>query len=106
MEKFKKALILTGAIVGCIIFGYFCWKLERRVNWKFSYGAKVEKRIEKLEKKIATLETDLEVVKMILYEAELRSDGLEKRATANTSCNKLLLHLVREGNYCRVIQNP
>lgn len=36
---------------------FFCWKMERWVNWKFSYGDKVETRIEQLESRVATLES-------------------------------------------------
>ena len=35
------------------------WKAKRWINWKLSYGTKVEKRIEQLEKRVEKLEKGL-----------------------------------------------
>jgi len=48
--------IITTIIV--IVLGYYGWKLERKINWKFSYGNKVEIKMEQLEKRIEVLEKD------------------------------------------------
>lgn len=50
--------IAAGIAVTFIIFviGLFCWKTQRWINWKFSYGNKVEVKIEQLEKRIEVLE--------------------------------------------------
>lgn len=32
------------------------WELERWINWKFSYGPRVEERISQLEKRVEKLE--------------------------------------------------
>ena len=43
-------------ILLCIVFGFFCWKAERWINWKFSYGKRVETRLQELEKRVDLLE--------------------------------------------------
>ena len=53
-----KNILLFFVVAICLVaFSYGCWKAERWVNWKFSYGNKVETRIEKLEKRVLKLET-------------------------------------------------
>jgi len=51
---------LTGYILLILFFALLWfggWKLERWINWKFSYGNKVETRIEQLETRIEQLES-------------------------------------------------
>lgn len=49
------------AVVVCIVLGFLSWKAERWLNWKFDYGARVDSRIEQLEKRVLVLEQNVNV---------------------------------------------
>ena len=46
-------------MIAGIILIWGGWKFERWVNWKLSYGNKVEQRIETLEKRVINIEESL-----------------------------------------------
>ena len=52
----KETLQYIIIVVIVLLLGYGGWKAERYINWKFSYGNKVEKRIKQLESKVEILE--------------------------------------------------
>jgi high-affinity Fe2+/Pb2+ permease len=56
MKKANNYSLLIAAFVafGLLVVGM--WLLERWFNWTFSYGGKVEQRIEQIEKRIDALE--------------------------------------------------
>lgn len=59
-EMLKKAI---GYIAVIVVFAFILigsWKIRRWANWKFSYGTKVEVRIEQLEVRVSALEGDVE----------------------------------------------
>ena len=54
-----KAYYITYYVLSFFLITVFtlgCWKLERYINWKFGYKARVEQRIELLEKRVEKLE--------------------------------------------------
>ena len=51
-----KTAIYALIIAALVAIGYGGWCLERWINWKFSYGAKVEARLERVEKRLEALE--------------------------------------------------
>jgi len=52
----KDIMGIVGVGIVVIVVGLGLWKLERWVNWKLSYGNKVDGRIEQLEKRVEALE--------------------------------------------------
>ncbi len=52
----KRLSFFIGMVLACAAIGFLSWKLERWINWKFDYGARVEKRIHELELRIEKLE--------------------------------------------------
>ena len=56
----KETIAFIVVLFVAIFLGILGWKAERWVNWKLSYGSKVEQRIEKLEKRIEQLENRLD----------------------------------------------
>lgn len=58
-NKKSKAYLTTCYIFTLVIIlsiSYGSWRLERYINWKFGYKAKVNQRIELLEKRIEKME--------------------------------------------------
>jgi hypothetical protein len=54
-------IIIVVLFLAVIIpLSYGGWKLKRYINWKFSYGNKVENRIELLEKRVEVLENKIQ----------------------------------------------
>ena len=59
MAEDTKALSWTfiGLAIGILVLiAYMGWRAKRWVNWKFSYGKRVEVRIEKVEERVEALE--------------------------------------------------
>ena len=52
----KEAFIVVLVIILVVGITLLSWKAERAVNWKLSYGGKVDKKIEQLEDRIEQLE--------------------------------------------------
>ena len=52
----KKIIIIFLFSAMIIILSFASWEIERWINWKMSYGPKIEQRIEKLEQRIEKLE--------------------------------------------------
>ena len=55
-DKWFSIAIIPIIIIIMIVVGYIGWRVERWWNWKFSYGNKVETKIELLEKRVEALE--------------------------------------------------
>jgi len=55
-DAMKRGMWVVVAIVLAIALNVLYWKGSRWINWKLSYGRKVDTRIEKLEERIETLE--------------------------------------------------
>ena len=53
MKRFIGALLL---IIVITAVGAGVWKFKRYINWKLSYGGKVDARIEALESKVSTMQ--------------------------------------------------
>lgn len=51
-----KTAIYAFMLALAVALGYGGWCLERWINWKFSYGEKVEERLERVEKRLEALE--------------------------------------------------
>ena len=58
MKIKTEILAMLVALAVSIPIGYGGWRLQRWHNWKFSYGAKVEQRIQALENRIEALENE------------------------------------------------
>ena len=59
----KKYMEVLGSVLLFILILSFCygmWRVERYLNWKFGYGPRVERRVEKLEDRIEKLENNIE----------------------------------------------
>jgi len=56
--------IIAGCLVGILIvgIGYGLWRLERRINYKFSYQSQVQSEIQPLVKRISDLEQRVSVI--------------------------------------------
>ena len=50
------SVITAGIVVTIFCVSYGGWRLKRWINWKFSYGNKVELRINQLEQRVEALE--------------------------------------------------
>jgi hypothetical protein len=57
MKEFIAAIGIILAVIAICVIG---WRVDRWINWKFSYGGKVDQRIEKLEKRVDDLEKGLD----------------------------------------------
>lgn len=56
-DSLKSLIVITAVYLigaGALIYG--CWRLERWLNWKYDYSARVEQRVRGLEKRIESLE--------------------------------------------------
>jgi len=56
----KESITVISIIIAIVIFCIIGWRIDRWINWKFSYGNKVEQRIEKLEQRVENIEKRLD----------------------------------------------
>ena len=61
-NKIRDKLIIIVATVIALIFSFYCWKLERYLNWKFGYKSRVEQRIVLIEERVKKIEEELRVI--------------------------------------------
>ena len=59
MNKKSKFLIVPVVILLVVLFIIGAWLFERWINWTFSYGGKVEQRIEQIEQRLDILEENI-----------------------------------------------
>lgn len=62
MNKLKRIAAFAVISTALLAVGIGGWKLERWLNWKLDYGAKVGRRIETLERRITALERGHRIV--------------------------------------------
>ena len=55
-KKVPDYILFSFIILFALLLGFLSWRFERWMNWKFSYGNKVEQRIEQIEHRIDRLE--------------------------------------------------
>lgn len=56
MNTLKRIAAFAVVSTALLAVGIGGWKLERWLNWKLDYGAKVDRSIETLERRITALE--------------------------------------------------
>jgi hypothetical protein len=56
MNWIKRIAAFAVVSTALLAVGIGGWKLERWINWKFDYGAKVDRRMETLERRVTALE--------------------------------------------------
>ena len=62
MNTLKRIAAFAVVSTALLAVGIGGWKLERWLNWKLDYGAKVDRRIETLERRITAIERGHQIV--------------------------------------------
>lgn len=69
------AALAAATVVAAMIYGG--WKLERELNWKFSYGTKVQERIDRIERRLDALEmAPVDTLQFVVPASQVLPDSL------------------------------
>lgn len=92
MKEFTAYVI---GVILALVIGFFVWKAERWVNWKFGYSANVEPRIEQLEKRIKQIELKQgDYIPQVIFTNKVQITGTE--VFIDKGCRLVVMPLINK----------